>query len=110
MKAMATNPFDMFKQLQGLQSRVGEIQEKLKGVHVTGSAGGGMVTVDMNGQMQVEKIVIAPEAVNPADIPMLQDLVLAAVTDAMDRLKEKIRDEVSQATGMLGLPPGFLGF
>jgi nucleoid-associated protein EbfC len=107
---MASNPFEMFKQLQGLQSRVGEIQEKLKSVRVTGSAGGGLVTVDMNGQMQVEKVTIAPEAVDPRDIPMLQDLVLAAMTDAMDRLKEKIRDEVSQATGMLGLPPGFLGF
>ncbi len=107
---MATNPFEVFKQLQGLQSRVGEIQEKLKAVHVTGSAGGGLVTVDMNGQMQVEKVTIAPEAVDPRDIPMLQDLVLAAVTDAMERMKEKIRDEVSQATGMLGLPPGLLGF
>ena len=107
---MATNPFEMLKNLQGLQSRVGEIQEKLKTVHVTGSAGGGMVTVDMNGQMLVEKVTIAPEAVDPRDIPMLQDLVLAAVTDALDRLKEKIRDEVSQATGMLGLPPGMLGF
>jgi nucleoid-associated protein EbfC len=107
---MAANPFDVFKQLQGLQSRMGEIQEKLKAVHVTGSAGGGLVTVDMNGQMQVEKVTIAPEAVDPRDIPMLQDLVLAAVTDAMERMKEKIRDEVSQATGMLGLPPGLLGF
>jgi|SRR5512135_2881445 len=107
---MAANPFDVFKQLQGLQSRVGEIQEKLKAVHVTGSAGGGLVTVDMNGQMQVEKVTIAPEAVDPRDIPMLQDLILAAVTDAMERMKEKIRDEVSQATGMLGLPPGLLGF
>ncbi|MGA2975312.1 MAG: YbaB/EbfC family nucleoid-associated protein [Spirochaetia bacterium] len=107
---MATNPFEIFKQLQGLQSRVGEIQEKLKTVHVTGSAGGGLVTIDMNGQMQVEKVIIAPEAVDPKDIPMLQDLVLAAVTDAMERLREKIRDEVSQATGMLGLPPGMLGF
>jgi DNA-binding YbaB/EbfC family protein len=107
---MATNPFEMFKQLQGLQSRVGEIQEKLKSVHVTGSAGGGLVTVDMNGQMLVEKVTIAPEAVDPRDIPMLQDLVLAATTDALERLKEKIRDEVSQATGMLGLPPGMLGF
>jgi DNA-binding YbaB/EbfC family protein len=107
---MATNPFDVFKQLQGLQSRFGEIQEKLKTVHVTGSAGGGLVTVDMNGQMQVEKVTIAPEAVDPRDIPMLQDLVLAAVTDAMERMKEKIRDEVSSATGMLGLPPGLLGF
>lgn len=106
---MAANPFDVFKQLQGLQSRVGEIQEKLKAVHVTGSAGGGLVTVDMNGQMQVEKVSIAPEAVDPRDIPMLQDLVLAAVTDAMERMKEKIRDEVSSATGMLGLPPGLLG-
>ena len=107
---MATNPFEMLKNLQGLQSRVGEIQEKLKTVHVTGSAGGGMVTVDMNGQMQVEKVTIASEAVDPRDISMLQDLVLAAVTDALDKLKETIRDEVSQATGMLGLPPGMLGF
>jgi hypothetical protein len=107
---MATNPFEMFKQLQGLQSRVGEIQDKLKTVRVTGSAGGGLVTVDMNGQMLVEKVTIAVEAVDPSDLPMLQDLVLAAMTDALERLKEKIRDEVSQATGMLGLPPGMLGF
>ena len=60
--------------------------------------------------MLVEKVTIAPEAVDPRDIPMLQDLVLAAMTDALERLKEKIRDEVSQATGMLGLPPGMLGF
>jgi len=107
---VATNPFDIFKQLQGLQSQMGDIQEKLKAVRVTGSAGGGMVQVEMNGQMQVEKVAIAPEAVDPKDIPMLQDLVLAAVTDAVDRLKEKIREEVSSATGMLGLPPGLLGF
>lgn len=106
---MATNPFEMLKQLQGLQSRVGEIQEKLKAVRVTGSAGGGLVTVEMNGQMLVEKVTIAQEAVDPRDIPMLQDLVLAAMTDALERLKERIREEVSQATGMLGLPPGMLG-
>jgi DNA-binding YbaB/EbfC family protein len=107
---MGTNPFEMLKQLQGLQSRVGEIQEKLKTVRATGSAGGGLVTIEMNGQMLVEKVSIAPEAVDPRDIPMLQDLVLAAMTDALERLKEKIREEVSQATGMLGLPPGMLGF
>ncbi len=106
---MATNPFEIFKQLQGLQSKMGEIQAKLKTVRATGSAGGGLVTVEVNGQMQVEKVTIAPEAVDPRDIQLLQDLVLAAVADALDRLKEKIREEVSQATGMLGLPPGFLG-
>ncbi len=94
------------EQLQGLQSRVGEIQEKLKSVRVTGSSGGGMVTVEMNGQMKVEKVTIAPEAVDPKDIPMLQDLVLAAMSDALERLKEKIREEVSQATGMLGTSTG----
>ena len=106
---MANNPFDMLKQLQGLQSRVGEIQEKLRAVKVTGSAGGGLVTVEMNGQMMVEKVTISKEAVEPSDIPMLQDLVLAAMTDALERLKERIREEVSQSTGMLGLPPGLLG-
>jgi DNA-binding YbaB/EbfC family protein len=103
------NPFDILKQLQGLQSRVGEMQEKLKSVHVAGSSGGGMVTIEMNGQMVVEKVTIAKEAVDPADIPMLEDLVLAALTDVLDRLKDKLKDEVSQATGGLGLPPGILG-
>jgi DNA-binding YbaB/EbfC family protein len=103
------NPFDILKQLQGLQSRVGEMQEKLKSVHVSGSSGGGMVTIEMNGQMTVEKVTIAKEAVDPADIPMLEDLVLAALTAVLDRLKDKLKDEVSQATGGLGLPPGMLG-
>ncbi|HVO38632.1 MAG TPA: YbaB/EbfC family nucleoid-associated protein [Spirochaetia bacterium] len=107
---MGTNPFDLFKQLQGLQSRMGEVQAKLRTVKATGSAGGGLVTVELNGQMQVEKVTITPEAVDPRDIAMLQDLVQAAMSDALDRLKEKIRDEVSQVTGLLGLPPGFLGF
>jgi DNA-binding protein YbaB len=47
--------------------------------------------------------------VDPADVPMLEDLVLAALTDVLDRLKDKLKDEVSQATGGLGLPPGMLG-
>jgi DNA-binding YbaB/EbfC family protein len=106
---MAVNPFDILKQFQGLQSRVGELQEKLKSVHIAGSSGGGMVTIEMNGQMQVEKVAIAKEAVDPADIPMLEDLVLAALTDALDKLKDRLKDEVSQATGGLPLPPGILG-
>jgi DNA-binding YbaB/EbfC family protein len=106
---MAGNPFDILKQLQGLQSRMGEVQEKLKSVHVTGSSGGGMVTIEMNGQMQVDKVAIAKEAVDPADIPMLEDLVLAALTDTLDKLKDRLKDEVSLATGGLNLPPGILG-
>ncbi len=107
---MALNPFDVLKQLQGLQSKVGEMQEKLKGIHVTGSSGGGMVTVEMDGEMRVEKVSIAKEAVDPSDITMLEDLVLAALTDTLSRLKDRLREEVSQATGGLELPPGMLGF
>jgi hypothetical protein len=107
---VAANPFEFLKQFQNMQSRMGEIQEKLKSVQVAGSAAGGLVTVEINGQMQVQKVTIAPEAVDPKDIGMLEDLVLAALTDALEKLKEKLKDELSQATGLANLPPGILGF
>ena len=97
---MATNPFEMLKNLQGLQAKMGEMQEKLKSVRVTGSAGGGMVTVELNGELRVEKVTISPEAVDPADIRMLEDLVLAALSDAHGQLKEKLRDEMAQTAGL----------
>ena len=107
---MAANPFEFIKQFQNLQSKMGDIQEKLKSVRVEGSAAGGLVSVQMNGQMQVEKVTISPEAVDPKDVGLLEDLVLAAFTSALERLKEKLRDEVTQATGLGNLPPGMLGF
>jgi DNA-binding YbaB/EbfC family protein len=106
---MAANPFEMLKNLQGLQAKMGEMQEKLKSVRVTGSAGGGMVTVELNGDLRAEKVTISLEAVDPSDIRMLEDLVLAAASDALARLKEKLRDEMAQATGIAGLPPGMFG-
>jgi len=105
---MAINPFEIFKQFQDIQSRMGDIQEKLRTVRVTGAAGGGLVSVEINGRMDVEKVVISPEVVDPNDVRMLEDLVLAAVTDALTKLKEKLKDEMSQLTG-LNLPPGILG-
>ena len=106
---MAINPFEILKQFQDIQSRMGDIQEKLKSVRVTGAAGGGLVSVEMNGHMDVEKVAISPDAVDPADIRMLEDLVFAAFTDALSRLKEKLKEEMSGLTG-LNLPPGILGF
>jgi DNA-binding YbaB/EbfC family protein len=106
---MAINPFEMLKQFQDIQSRMGDVQEKLRTVRVTGASGGGLVSVEINGHMDVEKVTISPEAVDPQDIRMLEDLVLAAVTDAVTRLKEKLKEEMSQLTG-LNLPPGILGF
>jgi nucleoid-associated protein EbfC len=106
---MATNPFEMLKNLQGLQAKMGEMQEKLKSVRVTGSAGGGMVTVELNGELHAERVTISPEAVDPSDIRMLEDLVLAALSDAHGKLKEKLRDEMAQTAGFAGLPPGLFG-
>jgi hypothetical protein len=106
---MALNPFDLIRNLQDLQAKMGGMQEKLKAVQVTGSAGGGMVTVTLDGGLGVEKVTIAPEAVDPADVRLLEDLVLAAVSDALGRLKDRLREEVTRATGIAGLPPGLFG-
>jgi len=106
---MAVNPFDLLKQFGNMQERMGEIQERLRRLTVTGSAGGGMVEVEMNGHMEVQQVRVSPEVVDPGDIPMLQDLLRAAFSDAMFKIKEKIREEVSSLTGGLPIPPGLMG-
>lgn len=106
---MAINPFDLLKQFGNVQERMNEIQERLARIRVIGSAGGGMVQVEINGHMEISQVLISKEAVDPADIPMLQDLLRAAFSDAMFKVKEKIREEVSSLTGGLNLPAGFMG-
>ena len=106
---MAINPFDLIKQFGNMQERMNEIQNRLQGISVIGSAGGDMVQAEMNGHMEVVGLRISEEAVNPNDIQMLQDLVQAALSDALFKIKEKIREEVSSLTGGLNLPPGLLG-
>ena len=106
---MNVNPLDLLKNFQNIQARMNEMQQRLGEIHVTGSSGGGMVHVEMNGQMIVTGVKIAPEAVDPQEIEMLQDLVLAAVTDALARVKEKMKEEASSVTGGIDLPPGLMG-
>lgn len=106
---MAVNPFDLLKQFGNMQEKMGEVQERLRRLVVTGSSGGGMVEVDINGHMEVLQVRLAAEAVDPNDIPMLQDLLRAAFSDAMFKIKEKIREEVSSLTGGLPIPPGLMG-
>ena len=103
------NPMDIIKNLQNMQSKVGEMQERLKELVVTGSSGGDMVRIELNGQMEVLGVTISAEAVDPDDIEMLQDLVTAAFRDASAKLKEKMREEMSTLTGGMDLPPGLLG-
>ena len=106
---MNINPMELLKNFQNMQAKITEMQDKLKDVMVTGSSGGGMVQVEMNGQLAVTKVAIAKEVVDPEDIEMLQDLVLGAVADALARVKEKLKEEASSVTGGMNLPPGMMG-
>lgn len=103
------NPMDILKNVQQLQSRMSEAQSKLKEITVEGSAGGDMVRVELNGEFTVTKVTISPEAVDPQDVEMLQDLVLAAFSDASYKVRERIQQEMSSVTGGLNLPPGLFG-
>ncbi|MFQ3620329.1 MAG: YbaB/EbfC family nucleoid-associated protein [Spirochaetales bacterium] len=105
---MNINPFELMKNFQSLQTKLNETQEKLKQVRVVGNAGGDMVQVEMNGRFEVLKVHISPESVDLNDLSLLEDLLRAAFSDALYKLKEAIRLEMSDITG--GIPPGFFGF
>jgi nucleoid-associated protein EbfC len=101
--------FKMLKQLQQMQAKMAKIQEDLGSKTVTGTAGGGMVEVVANGHQNVLSVTLKPEVVDPADVEMLQDLVLAAVNDAMDKARELASKEMGAVTAGIGLPPGLMG-
>lgn len=98
------DPMDIFKNLQNLQSQMTGVQDKMKDVSATGSSGGDMVRIEMNGALEVIKVKISPEIVKSGDITMLEDLVLAAFTDAGTKIKVKLASEMTSLTGNLGFP------
>ncbi|MDR2759604.1 MAG: YbaB/EbfC family nucleoid-associated protein [Spirochaetaceae bacterium] len=106
---MNINPFDILKNAQKFQEQMGSFQERLTAITATGSSGGGMVEIDLNGRLELLAIRIAPEAVDPADIGMLQDLIVAAFTAAMEKIKEAVNTEMGALAGGMGIP-GFPGF
>jgi len=101
--------FKMLKQLQQMQAKMAKIQEDLGNKTVIGTAGGGMVEVVANGHQKVLSVTLKAEVVDPADLEMLQDLVLAAVNDAMDKARELASKEMGAVTAGIGLPPGLMG-
>lgn len=105
---MAHNPLEFLKVIQGLQRNMGNMEEKLRAIRVAGSAGGDMVEVVLNGQLEVLQVKLAPDAVDPAEREVLEDLIRAAFTDATAKVKEHLRGEFSSAMGM-PLPPGLFG-
>lgn len=101
------NPMDMFKNIQELQSQMSGMQDKLKTIIATGTSGGDMVQVSINGAMEVTDVHISPEAVDPDDIRMLEDLILAAFTDANVKIKGRLAAEMQNLAGGMNLPPNF---
>lgn len=95
---------NMFKQVQKIQKQMQKAQEELKEKTVEGTSGGGMVTVVVNGHKEILDIKIEKEAVDPDDIEMLQDLVLAAVNDALKKADEMIQNDLGKFTGGLNFP------
>lgn len=95
---------NMMKQAQKLQSQMLKLQEELAQRTVESSAGGGMVTVVANGRQQIVSIKIESEVVDPEDVDMLQDLVLAAVNDALSKAQEMVTSEMGKLTGGLNIP------
>ena len=97
----------LLKKAQEVQERLADMQAKLGERTVESTAGGGMVTVVMNGRHELVSIKIEPEVVNPSDVEMLEDLVIAAVNEARSKVDEIIKNEMSSLTGDLPLPGMF---
>ena len=102
MKGM--NNKNLLKQAQQMQQRMGKIQEELDQTSVEGSAGGGVVKVVVTGKLKVQSVEISPDAVDPDDVELLQDLVQAAVNEAMDKAQTLAQDKMAAVTGGLSIP------
>ncbi|MFD2614570.1 YbaB/EbfC family nucleoid-associated protein [Paenibacillus gansuensis] len=98
------NMNQMMKQVKKMQEQMMKAQEELANKNVEGTAGGGVVTVAMNGHKKVLSVNIKPEAVDPDDVEMLQDLILTAVNDAMTKADELANQDMGKFTGGMKLP------
>ena len=94
----------ILQQAQEMQGKMQKMQEELQQMTITGTAGGGMVSADVDGQGLIKRVKIDPSVVNPADTEMLEDLISAAVSDAQRKAQERQRDEMGKMTGGLNLP------
>ena len=92
----------LLQQAQEIKGKMEQLQDELKSKSVTGTSGGGMVTAEADGKGEIRKIRIDPSVVNPADVEMLEDLILVAVTEAQRKAGELAKEEMSRLAG--GLP------
>ncbi len=97
----------MMKQVQEMQAKMAEIQEQLAAVEVTGASGGGMIQVTLNGKGEMRKVAIDPALMDPNEVAVLEDLIVAATNDAKVKVEAQAAQRMSELTGGLNLPPGF---
>ncbi|MBP2628518.1 MAG: protein ybaB [Firmicutes bacterium] len=100
------NMAGMMKKMQKLQGEMAKMQEELKKRTMEASAGGGAIKVVINGEKQIQSLKIDPTAVDPEDIEMLEDLVVAAINEAIKKVDDMMAQEMGKLTGGLNLPPG----
>lgn len=94
----------LMRQAQEMQQKLATLQEEAARIEVTATAGGGMVTATANGKQEITRIAIDKDVVDPNDVEMLQDLVLAAIAEAQRKAKERMAQEMEAATGGLNIP------
>ena len=97
----------MMQKVQEMQTRMGEMQGRLADMEVSGQSGGGMITATLNGKGALRRMKIDPSLINPAEKEMLEDLIVAAVNDAKNKVDAAAETEMGKITGGLPLPPGF---
>jgi DNA-binding YbaB/EbfC family protein len=100
------NMAGMMKKVQKLQTEMAKMQEDLKQRTLEVSAGGGAVKVVITGEKQIQSLKIDPSAVDPEDVEMLEDLIAAAVNEAVKKVDDMMAQEMGKLTGGLNLPPG----
>ena len=102
-----SNMQGVIKQAQKMQERMTELQAELDEKEYDFTVGGGMITIKMNGKKEMQSIEIKPEVVDPDDIEMLQDLIVAGVNEAISSIEKTNNDEMSKVTGNLNIPGMF---
>ena len=98
------NPFDMLKNIQSMKEQLGNIQEELAEITATGSSGGNIVNVTLNGKFEIISVKLDPICVDPRDVQMLQDLIIAAHHDAMTKIQENIKAKYGPLLNGMNIP------
>jgi DNA-binding YbaB/EbfC family protein len=98
------NQAQLMNQMKKMQQEMERVQDELKATTVTGSAGGNAVTVSINGDFRVQKVALSKEAVDPADIETLEDLLVVALNDAIGKVQELSGQKMGKLTGGMKIP------